>query len=131
MSEELDGEAVIIDLASGRYHATAGVGATIWRTLRAGADEDSVMAEVLRCHTEVPADASASVAAFIGTLRAAGLVTPGAPALAAPAPTNAEPLPTAWVDPTLESHDDLEDLLLLDPVHDVSESGWPHVAPPQ
>ena len=32
----------------------------------------------------------------------------------------------AWQEPTLDSFDDLQELLLLDPVHDVTEAGWPH-----
>ena len=31
--------------------------------------------------------------------------------------------------PALERFTDMEDLLLLDPVHDVEEMGWPHVNP--
>jgi hypothetical protein len=32
--------------------------------------------------------------------------------------------------PVLESFTDLEELMLLDPVHDVDERGWPHATPP-
>jgi hypothetical protein len=35
--------------------------------------------------------------------------------------------PTPWVRPVLESHTDLADLMLIDPVHDVSTRGWPEV----
>ena len=31
----------------------------------------------------------------------------------------------AFTEPVLEEFDDLKDLLLLDPVHDVAEAGWP------
>ena len=30
-----------------------------------------------------------------------------------------------WVSPLLVSNDELSDLLKIDPIHDVSESGWP------
>jgi hypothetical protein len=31
--------------------------------------------------------------------------------------------------PLIEKFTDMEDLLLLDPVHDVDARGWPHAAP--
>jgi hypothetical protein len=30
-----------------------------------------------------------------------------------------------WVSPLLVSNDELSDLLKIDPIHDVTESGWP------
>jgi hypothetical protein len=36
-----------------------------------------------------------------------------------------------FVPPVLERYDDMEDLLLLDPVHDVDAQGWPQPAPGQ
>jgi len=131
MSEVLDGEAVIIDLASGRYHAASGVAATVWQAISAGCPMEGILAEVARLHTAVPGDAADQIRRFIDQLLAAELVAEedgeqvspsiaGTPALAI----------TPWSTPVLESHDDLQDLLLLDPVHEVTEAGWPHAAPP-
>ena len=33
-----------------------------------------------------------------------------------------------WASPVLEEFDDLQDLILVDPVHDTTALGWPHVA---
>jgi hypothetical protein len=30
--------------------------------------------------------------------------------------------------PALEKHSDMQDLILLDPVHEVGPRGWPHAA---
>jgi hypothetical protein len=38
-------------------------------------------------------------------------------------------LPGAFQPPTLESYNDMQDLLLLDPIHDVDDMGWPQKAP--
>ena len=35
-----------------------------------------------------------------------------------------------YVPPVLEKFTDMQDLILLDPVHEVSERGWPHAAIP-
>ncbi len=131
MSEILDGEAVIIDLASGRYHAASGVGATVWQVISAGCSMEGIPAEVARLHTAVPEDAADQIRRFIDQLVAAGLVVEEYGGQASPSIAGTlTPATTPWSTPVLESHNDLEDLLLLDPVHEVTEAGWPHAAPP-
>jgi len=46
----------------------------------------------------------------------------------------APPLPagTVFAPPVLEVYTDMQDLLLLDPIHDVDETvGWPSPKPPE
>ncbi len=136
MAEVLDGEAVIIDMASGRYHAAAGVAGTIWEAVTAGRSLDGILADVRRLHSGVPEDAGERVVRFLDELVAAGLAVAVDDAAAqsrddAAAQSGEDSHVTPWRDPALESHDDLQDLLLLDPVHEVTEAGWPHAAPPQ
>lgn len=140
MWEELDGETVIVDLSSGRYHAASGTALSIWSALAAGATVEEIIGALRVRHPRTPDDAEAAVTAFIGELVGAGLViadpqgphdppdpTPSAPAqLRQDDTSGGDP----WQPPRLESYDDLEDLLLLDPVHDVSVQGWPQVQPP-
>lgn len=131
MSEILDGEAVIIDLVTGRYHAAAGVAATVWEGIVCGHALDRIMSDVHRSHTGVPADAETAVRAFIDSVVEAGLAQPATnTGSTSDSRVPAGPEPTPWAVPVLESHDDLADLLLLDPVHDVTELGWPNAAPP-
>jgi len=33
--------------------------------------------------------------------------------------------PLEYAPPSLDKYDDLKDLLLLDPIHEVAETGWP------
>jgi hypothetical protein len=42
-------------------------------------------------------------------------------------PLPADVLPAAFVAPVLHKHTDMQDLLLLDPIHEVDETGWPSV----
>jgi len=130
MSEVLDGEAVIIDMASGRYHAASGVAGTIWQAIGAGATFDAILTEVRRRHSGVPGDAAAAVEGFIEQLTQANLVQEGGAESADQPLSDHAGTPTPWAAPGLESHDDLQDLLLLDPVHEVTDAGWPHAAPP-
>jgi hypothetical protein len=132
--EILDGEAVIVDLAAGHYHAATGVAATVWRAIDDGHDLAGIVTVAVGAHPDAPPDAAEQIAGFIGELHTAGLlVTADAadpeasaarPASSAPTDRTGQP----WSPPCLESHDDLEDLLLLDPVHDVTADGWPNAA---
>ena len=129
MSELLDGEAVIVDLASGRYHAAAGVAATVWEGILCGQSFEHIMDDVRRAHTGLPADAGHLVKEFIVRVVDRGLAIPSTELLSTSdtrSPIGVEP--TSWVAPVLESHDDLADLMLIDPVHDVTDQGWPHAA---
>lgn len=130
MSEVLDGEAVIVDFTTGRYHAAAGVAATVWEGVVGGRSLDEIMDDVRTSYTNVPDDAEVAVTAFIDTVVEAALATPtdGAPTTPVDHPSPMAPVaPVPWSVPVLESHDDLADLMLIDPVHDVTARGWPDV----
>ena len=129
MSEILDGEAVIVDFTTGRYHAAAGVAATVWRGMVSGQSLDVIMIDVRSSHTDVPDDAEVAVLTFIDSVVEAGLARPadeGASSTESIRPA-LDSEPTPWAVPILESHDDLADLMLIDPVHDVTARGWPDV----
>lgn len=138
MWEVLDDEAVIVDLGSGHYHAASGVALTVWRAVDEGLTLTEIVTRARAIHPDAPSTAAAEVETFVLDLVARGLVQPvdsRAPTTRRANPdTNADLAPDAtaapWAAPVLESHDDLEDLLLLDPVHDVTSAGWPHAAPP-
>jgi hypothetical protein len=38
---------------------------------------------------------------------------------------------TQFERPVLQKYSDMQDLLLLDPIHEVDETGWPHALPPE
>ena len=47
----------------------------------------------------------------------------------APAPAPVSVAGVAYTEPSLSVFSDMQDLLLLDPIHDVSEAGWPMPKP--
>jgi hypothetical protein len=112
VADEIDGMAVIINLESGAYYSGTESSAEAWVALIAGADAGELAAAMA-----VPTTA---LAAFIGHLLEQGLLRPRN---ADPRKWSAGP---ARGQLALERFDDLEDLLLLDPVHDVTQQGWPH-----
>ena len=123
-SEVFDGEVVIAHYGTGLYFSIPPSGALIWQGLGHGL---SVAETVSWLAGQFPADAAAipaQVEAFVADLVAKTLLVEVAE------PVRAGELPaivlTTWQEPAVESFDDLQELLLLDPVHDVTEAGWPH-----
>lgn len=125
VGEIIDDEAVILNLHSGLYFNTAGPGAEIWAGLDRGATVEALAGRLTARFDIASAEAAAAVATFLATLESYELVrseaadadTPGV----APAVAGTEP----FSPPELGMHSDLDDLLRLDPIHDVDQMGWP------
>jgi hypothetical protein len=126
VAEIIDGEAVIMDLATGHYFSTQHAGSDIWRGIELGAPQSVIVRFVAASYgiaAEVAADA---VAAFVDELKRRDLVreTTGRPTdedLANWITGNGRP----FTAPELQAYTDMEELLLLDPIHDVDQAGWP------
>ena len=126
--ETIDGEVVIINLESGNYYSLRGTGARAWAGIDQGA-EPSAIAGDLESSFAGAGSAGAEVETFLAALEAEGLIRasdqPDVP-LALPEPAGA----AAYAPPVLETFTDMQDLILLDPVHEVDEAhGWPQPKP--
>jgi coenzyme PQQ synthesis protein D (PqqD) len=76
LSRTLDGEAVLLDLASGRYFGLNEVGTRVWELLGAGKSVAEIR-EALLGEFDVPADVlERDVSELLDALRARGLVRP-------------------------------------------------------
>lgn len=130
--EVMDGEAVLINFEHGIYYSAQGSGGMILERLAAGASAAELI-ELVQAHASPPAsrdEISAGVLEFLqsllkealivevpaGAQAASGAAAPAASGSAACAP---------FVRPMLHKYEDLKDLLLLDPIHDTDEAGWP------
>jgi hypothetical protein len=116
IADLIDGEAVAIDLTSGHYHRLQGAAADVWGALLEGAS-----VEEIRLAASAPLGDDA-LAKFVAALVAAGLLRErtASPSGAA-TPWAPGPL-------VLETFDDLEDILGIDPIHEVDpDRGWPNL----
>lgn len=123
VDESVDGEVLIVHLGTGAYYSSRGTGDVVWQLLAAGATPREV-ASALTEGSEQESVGS-SVLAFASQLVEEGLVRPREA-------TRAElPLVKAAVfqPPLLEKYTDMQELLLLDPIHEVQEAGWPNARP--
>ncbi len=129
VSETIDGELVVMNLATGNYFSSAGSGAALWARLECGGSADDLAAVLVARHRLDAAAARADVERFLGQLQAESLVriaTQGdALAAPAPAPTVTPTASEPYEAPQMHVYSDMRDLLMLDPIHDVAEEGWP------
>ena len=127
--EIVDGEAVIINMDVGHYYSADQAGAVIWdRIARVASVEDVVDAVEMR-YTGSREQIEGAVSEFLKELQREDLiVTTTAPEKLTGDRRNAQETikKAAFVAPTLNKFTDMEYLLLLDPIHEVDESGWPH-----
>lgn len=70
----LDGEAVLLDMASGKYFGLNEVGARIWKLIEAGETVGAIRASIVAEFDVEDARASEDLAALIGELETRGLV---------------------------------------------------------
>jgi hypothetical protein len=131
--ETIDGEAVIINLESGTYFSAEGASAIAWQRIVGGASEADLASAIGERYEGGAAEIGTAVAQFIAQLSQDGLIRPAEPAEGAPAALPSPP-PEAkaiFKELSLRTFTDLQELLLLDPIHDVNEVGWPARLPPR
>jgi hypothetical protein len=122
-----DDEIIIANFDNGLYYSLMGSAAAVWSGLMAGMSV-AVIAETLGAQSEEGAALANAVVAFAASLETEGLIKSCEPYSAGVW----EPKAPAggWCAPAFESFSDMQELLLLDPVHDVSDAGWPYVVAP-
>jgi coenzyme PQQ synthesis protein D (PqqD) len=132
-ADVVEGEAVIINLDTGAYYTTEGVGCEAWELLASGRTLAEVV-EALRDRYDADAgEVEAYVQELAETLLAEGLMLVFESDDGPSAAGSADALPEAETRKPFEpadfvSYHDMRGLLLLDPVHEVEAEGWPHAA---
>ena len=126
--QEIEGEAILINFDTGCYYSANATGAVLLELAQRGASV-AAMVQALASRCAVPESRVVDpVSAFFTAAQDGGLVVPSDGAdIAAPSPTGDPAM--EFVAPQLEKFDDLQDLLMLDPIHDVDQVGWPMQAP--
>jgi hypothetical protein len=76
VSEIIDGEAIIVNLANGYYYSLDTPAAEIWAWLQSGWSISEIVSTIMRRYDCSSADPEAAVHALIGTLVADDLVAP-------------------------------------------------------
>jgi hypothetical protein len=117
---------VIVNFDSGKYHSVQGSGRLIWQWLEGPATLSAILERSTEHFSGDRQDMEREIREFIAILQNEGLIVPvTAESAAQTAAANASPIP--FTSPRLNTFSDMQELLLLDPIHDVDEAGWPVV----
>jgi hypothetical protein len=122
--EAIDGEVVIVNFKNGRYYSLENVGAVVWDCLARGMTLPAIVAHLEARYEGDGAAITEGVNTFVTVLLKEGIVVPaddaGAPADSPhpPAPKNGASDRPAFQPPAVTCYNDMEGLLLIDPVND-------------
>jgi outer membrane protein assembly factor BamB len=128
VAETLDGEATIVDLENGIYYALNESGSFIWERLTRGSEPAAVADGLVSTYEVDPEQATEAVEKLTIELSEQGLIVPASNGSAPAAVNGAPAVGGAYAAPQLSTYTDMQELLLLDPIHEVDESGWPSQA---
>jgi hypothetical protein len=117
--ELLDEEVIIANLDSGVYYSIRETAVPIWQLLLAGHSLSSIAA---LCRAKYNRDLFLPLDAFVNRLVEENLLEPAA-RTAAEIPNLV--WPKEFKELHLEKYEEMKDLLMLDPIHEVDEQGWP------
>lgn len=132
--EAFEDEVILLNMNNGNYYSLAEVGADVWNLIQAGLTTTDILVAIgKRYDGDIPEIAS-TVNQFITQLQQENLIVEenqesldnqqGIDALGAIKP---EAVRRPFQAPTLQKFSDMREMLLLDPIHEVDETGWPGV----
>lgn len=130
--EAFEDETVLINLDSGSYYSFSGSGAVIWDCIVRGESVGCVI-ENLQKRFGGRDGIAPTVQDFVSELVEENLIveeSSGAERNVQQARTEIFTI-AQFERPALQKYTDMQDLLLLDPIHEVDEMGWPHARPPE
>jgi len=123
ISQQFDSEVVLANYQNGVYYNLDGSAAQVWLGLKAGRETGEIASALAAATGGDAASIAQQVQAFIDSMLAEGLIANGdADARAA---TWTPVLSGPFAAPEFQRFDNLRELLLMDPVHDAGEEGWP------
>ena len=121
VSDVIDGETMILNMEAGNYYNLSETAASLWQAIRECADEEKLLQALLAAFPqEDKEELSQDFQAFLNSLKEEKLVIEtdkvGEPAVL---------FAQLYTSPKIQRYTDLQDLLLIDPIHEADESGWP------
>jgi hypothetical protein len=127
--ERFGDETVILNLDTGSYYSAQGIASVIWALVSDGCSESGIVQRIGATFSGNGDEVARATQKFLDQLIEEALVeshaaddgnvdaVPGAHVAMAPTQVFSAPL--------LQKYTDMEEMLLLDPIHEVDEHGWP------
>lgn len=128
--EIMDSEGVVINLDTGTYYSLDEAGAHIWRGIEVAAPVGIIADDLARRYDATRDHILDVITRLIDAAGAEGLIAEADPHEAAAAGDPTHDMPHDGTKPPLEfcvlqRFADMEELLVLDPIHEVEAAGWP------
>jgi Coenzyme PQQ synthesis protein D (PqqD) len=118
-------ETLIVDTVSGLYFSLRGCAVDVWSLIEAGASLNEIVGEIGRRYDGANEEVVAATHRCVDELVAHNLIVESdagaAEMMLSPRTDPKQP----WAAPIIEQFTDMQLLLQLDPIHDVSDEGWP------
>ncbi len=122
----LEGQVLIIRSDSGAYYSMEGTGTVVWEGILRGQSVEAITAAAQERYPTTP-EIATDIHQLMDNLLRERIIEDGvADAVVTDAPTT--PWPATWTPPSLAIFNDMKDLLLFDPIHEVGPEGWPYTA---
>ncbi|HON60087.1 MAG TPA: PqqD family peptide modification chaperone [Smithella sp.] len=129
--EEMDGETMLVRLDSGNYYTMNMSGGQIWALIERGASKNQIVSSLSELYGIEKNQIEEPVDTFLKYLIVEELVVvqPSSGVDASDLPTEVRKAAASFEPPQLHKYSDMQELLILDPIHEVSDAGWPHSKP--
>jgi len=127
VQETIDGEVVIVDLKKGYYYSLVGTGAEIWSYIEQGISQEEIIAIFKQKYLGEEDNLTSTINSFLESLLSEEILIldhKTEEKFILESIEIKEKLPLN--PPKLTKYTDMEDLLALDPIHEVDEMGWPN-----
>lgn len=125
--ERLDGEVIIISFTTGQFYSAKGSGADVLSLLKAGLSTTSII-QILSTYYSTFKNEDSGLDLFLSSLLNLGIIQETIETKE----TETFQLPndlvrSLWKKPELLIHDEIRGLLLVDPIHEANDEGWPKI----
>lgn len=125
VAEDFDNEIIIVNLYNGNYYSLRDTASVIWKLLNQKPDYHALLETTAKAYQLPSGSVAAGLDAFLEQLLKDKMIRLESNGVAH-ATLEVPAVKGTFEPPKLETYSDMQDLLLLDPIHDVDEEkGWP------
>lgn len=126
--ETIDGETILIHLGTGTYYSLDGLAGEVWAAVLDELSSAEIVAGALDAYDADAGLVEGTVAGFVRELILEGLVAEEESSLDDASRVGTFTSVAAFSPPVLHKYTDMQEFMLVDPIHDVeAAAGWPHV----
>lgn len=127
--EAFEDEVIVLNMNNGNYFSLSKTSADIWKLIGPGATIQSIVRGIKQRYEGVDSEIEKAVCEFVKQLEQENLIAALEEGDSGGNQSLVEIISPEerlmFQIPTLQKFSDMQEMLLLDPIHDVDETGWP------